>query len=1370
MADVWLHIRADNLVEIENRLSNIESYLTEISKTHSIKFNTSGISSATRQVSQLESAAMRVESAFASVGGAISKAGTLMQGLGNVFGGKVVGTVKTMTTAFATMGLYSAAQGTVERYDTMRMFPKMMEHLGYSAEDATAAVKTLEDAVIGLPTGLDEIVASARQLIPLTGDLNKGVNLAIAANNAFLAGGADANATRFGQRQIKDLLAKGTLRSQEWDSLFTALGSGLGVIAEAMGYSSQATKGGGTIGDEIKYAESRLKSLRNTQKRYEKEGGTAKAIKKNADAIKTWEAELEKLEGQQDKSLGSFRNALKSNQIDALEFLDALEKVGTGEGELAKRADDYKDTISAAARNIKNAMQKLGAAGLEALDNVLVERTGKGIPGTIREISDSIKQNLVPALEGWVSDNGDKIVAFFDKLKNYDWIGLVSKVGKGLAQYYDIMTTLFTKVSPKIVAWLSVWAGPVGRALQVAGSGITIFGKVIGKLIKIFGSGGSARAIGTAVKGATGLGKIGGSLKTAFAGLGLSAGFIAETALLGGVIAEYVKIAEMIGKANWGNFDSNIGTFTHFMLEMFGSAGILTTIGSVIGSLGGGAGAAVAGIGELLAGGFLAIVAELGGVILEFVNVANKVNSAKIPDRQKLRQIFDVIGAIWDELYDMGGLGQWAMSWTGSKVANNINKSMTAFTDIIKSMASIQSTIDSMMGKGKFGVKEGELEISRFTDFMKAMMSGLEEVTQLIYDNSDIFAEWAASKESKSISKSVSNINDIVLSVADIQDSIEKVTGSGRFGVRKMGKRNTMQWDDFEMYIRNVIHSMQNITQTIIDNSGVLAEWGASSESKNIKKSMDNISGIILAVADIQDSIAQVNQKGKFGVRTIGKKSSLQWDDLEMYIRNLIRNMQNITETIDENSGLLAEWSAKKKTKNLQKSIEAVSDIIIAVADIQSSIAELNTPGRFGVHNLGGGRGQASMSSLTSAIKGIIEPIITMVSNLNIAEVGSGTADAFKQISEAMLYIKQAVVQIVSAQENINSLVGEDNKFTIGEKLKAIVKSFAMFNSIAEKDLSNLGSNVGNIKTAVDSIKNIVNTLKSVTETINALVGDDMSFPVGEKLKHVFAILTQAFSVAGPSLDGSGGSGSLASVAPALEQIATQLGEIASNGGKAASALNEAGGGVNKLGDAANKHNGSIKTLASNVKSLKSALDGIFGKGMTAAMGVAAVGNAAANQVGNMSLAASAAARLAAAIAAIPSQKTVNISVRGAGSTGSGDIIAPGGRVTEYATGGSVRGPGGIDNVPAWLTNGEFVMTKRAHSAFGSSFMNRINNLDVEGAMRALSLRAGSGILSRAKVTNNYTRDNHANVTFNVNRATQGYAQRRASRWARALS
>lgn len=1386
MADVWLHIRADNLADIEHRLENIESYLTEISKTHNIKFNTSGISTATRQVSQLETAASRVESIFATMGSTISKAGTAMQGLGNLFGGRVVNTAKTMATAFATAGLYSAAKGGIERYDIMQMFPKRMKRLfGNSAEaeaQAEKAVDKLEQSVIGLPTGLDQIVNSANTLISLTHDLKRGTDLAIATNNAFLAGGADAQQVEYGQRQIRDLIAAGTLRTQEWDSMFKSLGAGLGIIAEEMGYSGKASAGIKKNNDELKQLQQQLKKAKSSLFVWETEGGHKdNALQKKRDQIANLEAAIEKMTATSEEDLGDFRNALKAGEISAEDFTNALiAAAGIDDegnlGPLAQWMEDVKETsLAAAGANVGNAVKKLEAGFLDSINAVLVEKTGESLVQNVKNVSGAIKDQLLPALQGWVVDNSDKIIGFLDKLKNYDWVGLVSRVGKGLAQYYDIMTTLFTKVNPKVVAFLAVWAGPIGRALQTAGPIITGFGKVIGKLMRVFGTAKSAKAVGEAAKGAAGIGKIGTSLKTSFQGLALSAGFIALIGEIGLVIGEYAKIAEMISNLHIGSgFGKKMTTVVEVASGVAAFAAVLVGGFATVASSGVGAG--IAGLAELLSAGFVGIIGEIGGVLIEFTHLANEINDVRLPQEGKLTDFFLLIANIGEALSESGGVGKWFSAWTGSKVVANVDNALNSIVSIVDSIGKIQDKITGLQAAGKYGVRNGELDMSVITGFLETMLLSLEEVTQLIYSNSGIFAEWAASKESKSISKSISNINGIILSVADIQDSIAKVTESGRFGVRKMGKKNTMLWDDFEIYIRNVVRSMQNITQAIIDNSGVLAEWGASSESKNIKKSMDNISGIILSVADIQDSIAQVNQKGRFGVRTIGKKSSLQWDDLEIYIRNLIRNMQNITETIDENSGLLAEWSAKKKTKNLQKSIEAVSDIIIAVSDIQTAIATLNTPGRFGVHNLGGGRGQASMSSLTKAIKEIIEPVVTMVSNLNIADIGSGTADSFEQISKAMLYIKQAVTQIQSMQGVVDELVDDNLAFSVGYKLQTIVESFAMFNDVASKNLSSLGDNVTNIKTAVDQIIQMMEALQLATGTIDGLVTGEkgnFSFAVGEKLLHAFTILKLAFGVAKGSI---GGEGSLIEVGPALQDIAKQLGDIGSNGEKAATNLSKAGGGVNELGEAAKTHGDTINKLAGYIKALKSALSGISSNASGAAGGVDEIGNAAARQVGNLYSAASAASSLASAINSIPSSKTVTMNVAGNAASGAGFSLGKtlgsiaSSFFTKKASGGAVYGPGGIDNVPAWLTSGEFVMTKRAHSAFGSSFMNRINNLDVEGAMRALSLRAGSGILSRAKVTNNYTRDNHANVTFNVNRATQGYAQRRASRWARALS
>lgn len=60
-----------------------------------------------------------------------------------------------------------------------------------------------------------------------------------------------------------------------------------------------------------------------------------------------------------------------------------------------------------------------------------------------------------------------------------------------------------------------------------------------------------------------------------------------------------------------------------------------------------------------------------------------------------------------------------------------------------------------------------------------------------------------------------------------------------------------------------------------------------------------------------------------------------------------------------------------------------------------------------------------------------------------------------------------------------------------------------------------------------------------------------------------------------------------------------------------------------------------------------------------------------------------------------------------------------------YNMGGMVEGPGGIDNVPANLTAGEYVIRKPAVDAFGTGLMDSINTIDTTGAQQALYNKFG---------------------------------------------
>ena len=296
----------------------------------------------------------------------------------------------------------------------------------------------------------------------------------------------------------------------------------------------------------------------------------------------------------------------------------------------------------------------------------------------------------------------------------------------------------------------------------------------------------------------------------------------------------------------------------------------------------------------------------------------------------------------------------------------------------------------------------------------------------------------------------------------------------------------------------------------------------------------------------------------------------------------------------------------------------------------------------------------------------------------------------------------------------------------------------------------------------------MLTALGNIRDALKGFSFADGSWTTGVKLAQVIGSLTGIFH--GITLTGGEATGvQLSSAAGALEQIATQLQSIAKSAGDAASNLESAQSGVEKLGKAASDHKGAISNLATAVGDLKSNSGGIGGKAAAAAAGVALLGWSAKNQVDNLSTAATAAGALADAIARIPENKTINIKT----NTPTGVLYTYNNKDAPvrhaHAHGGIVHGPGGIDNVPAWLTSGEFVMTKKAHNAFGTNFMRSVNSLDVDGALKALSIRAGSRVRSGYHVTNNYTRDNHATATFNINRASQGYSQRFASRWVRSL-
>ena len=84
----------------------------------------------------------------------------------------------------------SSLNSAIGRADQMNNFPKVMKNLGYSSEDAAASIKKISAALDGLPTTSSAMTGMVQQLAPLTSNLDEATDIALAFNNAMLAGGA----------------------------------------------------------------------------------------------------------------------------------------------------------------------------------------------------------------------------------------------------------------------------------------------------------------------------------------------------------------------------------------------------------------------------------------------------------------------------------------------------------------------------------------------------------------------------------------------------------------------------------------------------------------------------------------------------------------------------------------------------------------------------------------------------------------------------------------------------------------------------------------------------------------------------------------------------------------------------------------------------------------------------------------------------------------------------------------------------------------------------------------------------------------------------------------------------------------------------
>lgn len=179
-----------------------------------------------------------VDSGFVSTFG---KAQSATQSLMSSVKNTALGAMAFKGVSAAVNTLSSNVGSAVSRFDTLNQYPRVLEQMGFSTQEAKDSIKELGDGIQYVPTSLDEIASSAKSLALTNGNLKKSTKLAVAMNNAFYASGSASDEASRGMTQFTQMLSRGKVGQEEWNTLNETMKYGLTQTAKKLGIASGST-------------------------------------------------------------------------------------------------------------------------------------------------------------------------------------------------------------------------------------------------------------------------------------------------------------------------------------------------------------------------------------------------------------------------------------------------------------------------------------------------------------------------------------------------------------------------------------------------------------------------------------------------------------------------------------------------------------------------------------------------------------------------------------------------------------------------------------------------------------------------------------------------------------------------------------------------------------------------------------------------------------------------------------------------------------------------------------------------------------------------------------------------------------------------
>ena len=428
-----------------------------------------------------------------AVGKTESFGAKLKKGLG--FGAWMAIGQKAVSSVFGLIN--SSVDGAVKRFDTLNNYPKVMESLGYGADQAKASIDALGKGIEFLPTTLDKVASQTQQVVAVTGDIDKATKLTLALNNAMASGGQSAEQQASAINQWVQAMAKGKPDLQDWRALVQTAPAQMNQLAEA---TLGAGKTQSDLYEAMKNGSVTIDEVNDKMIELSEQGG---------DGFASWAEQAKSAGAGIQMSIGNVKAAAQRNIANILGGIDSmLSKVGGISGVIQSIVPAI-DSIGTTITNVLNGETTIGEA-IDSMISVLEAKAPEFIPKGVTLVT-NLLQGLQSALPKLINGGISLILTIVQGIGT----ALPQLIVKGLEAITNVINGLASgegALSSKAVSVAGKIISAFIKALpQILSAGVQLMVALLNGIVKGFSSIPSkvlslAKKIPTAIK--SGLGSL----------------------------------------------------------------------------------------------------------------------------------------------------------------------------------------------------------------------------------------------------------------------------------------------------------------------------------------------------------------------------------------------------------------------------------------------------------------------------------------------------------------------------------------------------------------------------------------------------------------------------------------------------------------------------------------------------------------------------------------------------------------------------------------------------------------------------------------------------------------------------------------------